>query len=151
MSHPLSGLAACVGEPAVHVEEPDVPTFREPGEASVDVPNDRKIRGVVAAREDGGEDDRGVRRFLKADVHDGLDAARDLFRALTRADVVRAREDDDDLGVHAVEFAVLQSPEDVLGGVGAPAEVGSVPAEEVHLPIGVGSAPKRRRSCPSGG
>ena len=56
---------------------------------------------------------------------------------------------DDHLRIHAIELAVLQAPEDVLDPVGAPAEVGGVPAEEVLLPVGeelriVGRAPAAR-------
>ena len=51
-------------------------------------------------------------------------------------DVVRAGEDDDHLRVHAIELAVLDAPEHVLDPVGAPAEVGRVPAGEVLAPVG---------------
>src|SRR4051794_24468115 len=37
--------------------------------------------------------------------------------------------------MHVVELAVLETPQDVLRSVGAPAEVGGVPAEEVLLPV----------------
>src|SRR3546814_14525773 len=51
------------------------------------------------------------------------------------ADVVGAGEEHDHLGVHAVEFTVLQTPENVLRAVGAPAEIAGVPAVEVRFPI----------------
>ena len=38
--------------------------------------------------------------------------------------------------VDAIEFAVVQPPEDILGHVGAPPEIGRIPAEEITLPAG---------------
>ena len=77
---------------------------------------------------------------MTAEVDEGFHSAGDVgdLRLVRRlaAEVVRAGEDHDDLGVDAVEFAVGETPEDVLNAVGTPAEVGGVPAEEILFPIG---------------
>ena len=113
-------------------------------------------RHVVVAREDGCQDD-GRRGGLR--LHD----AQDCFETPVdvghlgvvasgrhgRAHVVGTGEQNDDLWVDAVQFAVFQAPQDVLHGVGAPAEIGRIPAEEILLPVGqqlgvVGCAPAAR-------
>src|SRR5690606_40745216 len=85
------------------------------------------------------QDDRRTGSLPAADVDDRLDPPHDAFHlggtAGLTSDVVRAGENDDDLRVHAVELAVLEAPEDVLGPVAAPCEVGGVPAVERLAPV----------------
>jgi hypothetical protein len=74
-----------------------------------------------------------------AGAQQGRDASWDLGNQLLvpalRADVVGAGQDDHDLWVDPVQFAVLDPPEDVLDAVSAPAEVPRVPAVEVLVPV----------------
>ena len=85
------------------------------------------------------QDDRRARRLRAAAIQDRLDARRDVcdFRFPTRlaADVVRARQDDDDLRVDLVKLAVVETPQDVFHAVRAPAEVRRVPPEEIRPPV----------------
>ena len=100
----------------------------------------RHHRGVVVAREDGGQDDRRRGRLLPASVDDRLEAPGDVGHlglvAGLLADVVGAGEEHDDLRVDAVQLAVLQAPQDVLRPIPAPAEVAGIPAVEGLLPMG---------------
>src|SRR5207247_4686266 len=92
-------------------------------------------------------------RLSAACVQNRFDPARDIVdrRGGRRyaPNVVRAGEHDDDLRVDAVELTVLEPPQDVLRLVGAPSEIGSVPAEEILRPVReelriVGGAPAPR-------
>src|SRR5262245_59330972 len=74
-----------------------------------------------------------LRRQRSTSARKSSDDVRNLLVAAgLRADVVRAGEDDDHLRVDAVELTVLEAPEHVLNLVGTPAEVRSVPPEEVR-------------------
>jgi hypothetical protein len=66
-------------------------------------------------------------------LDDGGDAVGDLLGAMA-AGVVRADHEDGDLGGDAVEFAVLDAPEDVLGLIAADAEVGGLQGTEGFVP-----------------
>src|SRR6185369_4763456 len=98
-----------------------------------------ELRAVVARENRGETDGRAGSLLLESPQH-GLDATGDVLglrvAAGLRADVVGAAEEDDDLGIHAVQLAVVEAPKYILECVGAPAEVGDVPAEEVLLPVG---------------
>ena len=95
-------------------------------------------RHFVVARENAGQHDRGVGRLGLHDAQDGLQAPGDIrSRSPGRiANVVRARQQNDDLGIHSVQFAVVETPEDVLDLIGAPSEIGRIPTEEILFPIG---------------
>ena len=89
--------------------------------------------GLLAAGEDGEQEDLGPGQLLAERRDDGLDALGDLVGGVG-AGVVGADHQDDDLGADAVELAVLDPPEDVLGAVAADAEVGRVAGAVVPLP-----------------
>src|SRR6185295_8494394 len=55
-------------------------------------------------------------------------------RAVT--DIIRAGQQYNHFWVDAVEFTIFEAPQDVLNGVGAPAEIRRVPTEEVLFPVG---------------
>ena len=128
-----------VGEASVDVQVADRLAVRQFRQVGVDAIDGRHDRAVVA-REDAHEDDRGSGSLLTAEVDQGGEAARDVgdLGVITGllADVVGSAEQHDDLGVHAIQFAVLQPPEHVLGVVCAPAEVAGIPAAEVLVPMG---------------
>ena len=77
------------------------------------------------------------------DAQDPLDAAGDLRDFCIGAccgsgiaHIIRAGEQHDHFRIHSIEFAILQTPENVFGLVGSPAEVGDVPTKEVLFPVG---------------
>jgi hypothetical protein len=108
------------------------------GVDAVDLGHDCRI---VVARKYGSHDDHGVGRLRPHEGDDGLQALRDILdrgidiRRHAAPDIISAGEQNDHFGVEAVEFTVLQAPEDVLDPICTPAEIGSVPAEEVGLPV----------------
>ncbi len=57
-----------------------------------------------------------------------------ISSAVALSGVIRADHEHDHLGLDAVELAVLDSPEDVLGPVAADAEIGRVPGPVEPLP-----------------
>ena len=150
VQHTLDDSAVLAGEAVVDVEKPHLRPIRDPGEPGVDLRDGGHDRQVVVARKDGRQDDRRVRRLLTAEIDDRLHTPHDLgdrcLIAGLRAHVVGAGQQDDHLGIDAIELAVLEPPQDVLRAVRAPAEVGRIPAVEVLLPVGdevgvVGRAP----------
>lgn len=96
---------------------------------------DHRVRGVVldalcvgvvrAAGEDPQEQDLRLGEPGPQLFDDGGDAVGDLFGRV-RAGVVGADHDDGELGLNAVDVAVVEPPEDVLGAVAADAEVDGV-------------------------
>src|SRR3954464_6465416 len=136
--HPLEKPTIGIRELVVHVEIAQ-PAVGEARELRVDPTNLRHHGHVVVTRENAGEDDRRVGRFTSTDVDERAQTARDIrdcgFVAWLRSDVVRSREHDDDLRVHTIELAMFEAPENVLDLVGAPSEVGGVPAEEIRPPV----------------
>ena len=71
-------------------------------------------------------------------AHNGLQALShicgervDAFGRNSVADIVRAGQQHDHFRIDAVQFAVFETPEDVLDAIGAPTEIGRIPAEEV--------------------
>ena len=106
----------------------------EAGEVEVDFVDDGHQGRVVVARENAGDDDGGLGRLGAHDAQDRLKSEGDVFRRCS-AEVVRARLQDDDLWIDAVQLAVFEAPEDVLNPIGAPAEIAGVPAEKVGAPV----------------
>src|SRR5690348_2658085 len=51
------------------------------------------------------------------------------------ANVVGSGEQDDNFGIHSIEFAVVQAPKNVFGLIRTPTKIGGVPAEEVLFPV----------------
>ena len=104
-----------------------------------------RIGNHLAAREDGEQQHLGRRRFGADRLDDGGDAVGDLLGGVA-AGVIGADHEDGDLGLDAVEFAVLDAPEDVLGAVAADAEVGGLhEADEGFIPdrLGIFAASRR--------
>ena len=57
--------------------------------------------------------------------------------ALASAQTVRELfETDPDFRIYAVQFAVVETPQNVLRCVGAPSEIAGIPSEKVLLPVG---------------
>ena len=104
------------------------------------------VGGFFAAREDGHENDMGVRTAFLVFRDRYFDAIGDFIGAILSA-IVGADHQDDDFWVHPVNLSVVQPPEDVLNGVRAPAEVGRVPAVEMLFPVS--QQPGGSRSLPS--
>ena len=100
--------------------------------------------GLLAAGEDAQEQDLGLGQPLPQLLDDRRDALGDLL-GRGRAGVVRADHQHDDLRLDAVELAVLDTPEDVLGPVAADAEVGRVPGPVEPLPDVIIIPPLRDR------
>ena len=67
------------------------------------------------------------------------------------AEVVGAPHEDDDFGVYAIEFAVIETPEDVLQRIASPAEVGGVPAVKGVFPVDEEFRVVRRSPAPGDG
>jgi hypothetical protein len=137
--HAVQEPPVLIGELAIDVKVTDLPAVRQARDVRVDPIDGWHHRHVVVARKDGGEDDRRLRRLLLADVHNRSQAPRDLchLRSVARlgAHVVGPGQNHNHLGVDAVELAILEAPEDVLCLVGAPSEVGRIPAEEILTPV----------------
>ena len=132
--HAVVQSAILVGQFVVDVEIPDLLAVGESGKVLIDSVDHRhdtgRIAGVVVTREYAREDDRGLGRLLAADRQHGFhpcghlhDPGIVISSKRLIADVVGAGEDDDDLGLHIVQLAVVEPPEDVLNGVAAPANV----------------------------
>ena len=128
-----------IGKSVVYVEEANRLPVGKPGDVVVDAIDGGDHRHAVVARENRGENNRRVRRFLPAKIDERLDAFGNVgnFIVVARVatNVVRAGKYDDDLGVDVVEFAIFQSPEDVLDRIPAPAKVGGIPTKKVLFPI----------------
>ena len=139
--HAVEQLAVLVRELAVDIQIADPLAVGKPGQIGIDLVDRGHDRQVVVSGKDGGGDDNRVGGLLLHHSQDGCETARDVLHlgivAPGRhpgAHIVRSGEQDDDLRMDAVQFAVLQSPEDVLSGVCAPSEIGRVPAEKVLRP-----------------
>ena len=85
-------------------------------------------------------------------MHNRLQASRNIGRSRISirrsrriANVVRAGEQNDDLGVDSVQLAILQTPEDVLRSIPAPSEISRIPAKEILFPIGQQTPDSRAR------
>ena len=151
--HAVEQLAIPIRQFVVDVQIPDPLAVGKFGQIVVDLVDRRHHRHVVVAREDARDDDGGVGSLCLHDVQDRLKAPGDIRDLVVIApggrgiaDVIGAGEQDDDLRIDSVQLSIVEAPEDVLSGVGAPSEVGRVPAEEVLLPVGqqfriVGSSP----------
>jgi hypothetical protein len=137
--HAVEEPAVLVSESIVDVEEPHGPSIGQPREIVVDPPDRRHHRHVVVAWKDGGEDDGRLWRFAAARRENRREGAGDLRHGgvgpRRAADVVRPGQQHDHLGMDAVQLALLEAPQDVLCLVGAPPEIGRVPAEEVLRPV----------------
>jgi len=90
-------------------------------------------RPVRPPRKNSQQQDFGLRVGGFEFLDDGGVARDDLVVGVA-AEVVGADHHDEDLGLHAVELAIFQAPQDVLGAVAADAEVFGVPARELFLP-----------------
>lgn len=131
-------VAAGIGQFIVDVQIPHffaIGKFRDIVVNFVDGGN----HGGWGARKNPGQDDGGVGRLLLANVEYGLDTFCDVLdlgiAPRTAADVIDSRQDDDDLWVDPVEFAVIETPEDILNQVGAPTKVRGIPAVEIGCPV----------------
>ena len=151
--HPVEQPAGVVCELVVHVQVPHRGAVRHPREIQVDPVDLRHHRHVVVAREDRRHNDGGLRRLAAARVDHGPQAACDV-RGLVGtagldADIVGAGKDHDHLGIHAVQLAVDEPPQDVLDPIGAPPEVRGIPSVEAGAPVGqqfriIGGSPSPR-------
>jgi len=154
--HPIEESAVAISEFVVDVQIPDLPAVGDFREIAVDAVNNGHEAHVVVSWEERRHNDRRRRRLGLEKTHNRLDASRDILcprfgiamhRRIT--DVICAGEQNDDFGIHSVEFAVLQPPENILCLIGAPSEISRVPTEEILFPIGqqlriVGGAPAPR-------
>ena len=159
--HPIEESAVVIGEFVVDVQIPDLLTVSDFGEIAVDPVNDGHEAHVVVSWKESRHNDRRRGRLGLDHSHNRLKASRDIvcphigiIMHRRIADVICAGEQNDDLGIHSVEFAVLQSPENILCLIGAPSEISRVPTEEILFPIGqqlriVGGAQRRVIESPS--
>ena len=104
--------------------------------------------GLLAAREDGEQQDLRRRRSLVDRRADGLDAGGDLVGRVER-DVVGADHQHHHLRRHALELAVLQAPEHVLRAIPPVAEIDDAAAGEEAVPLlDAGAAASDRLAAP---
>ena len=102
-------------------------------------------RGIVfeagAARENGQEEDLGVGKLF-VDASDDLALAGGDFFGAVVVGVIGANQEDDDFGSDAIEFTLVDSPDDVLGLIATDAKVGGLVWAEVMIPNvrGIGPA-----------
>ncbi len=89
--------------------------------------------GLLAAGEDAEQQDLGLGRRCRSSSTMALIPCA-ISSAVAELGVVGADHEHDDLGLDAVELAVLDPPEDVLGPVAADAEIGRVPRPVEPLP-----------------
>lgn len=118
--------AVGVEEGLVDVEVENGFSIRQRGEEGVDllVELQELVAGAIGAGEDGKENDFGVWQLGAELIHDEANAVgRDLRRVLAVAGVVGADENNDGFRGDAIDLAVAQAPEDILGFVGAVAKV----------------------------
>ena len=138
-SHALEQGAVFIGKFVVDVEEANRLAVGKLSDAVVNPIDRGDHRDAIVARENRGENNRRVRRFLPAKIDERLDAFGDVGNfgvvAGVAPNVVGAGKYDYDLRVYVVEFAIFQPPEDVLDCIPAPAKVGGVPTKKVLLPI----------------
>ena len=97
-------------------------------------------RRLLAPGENAEQQDLGLGQPLAQLMHDGGDSLGDLV-GRAAAGVVGADHQHDDLGLDALELAVLNPPEDVLGPVAADAEVGRLARAVEPLPRFLGAVP----------
>src|SRR5271170_2097141 len=141
--HSVKEPAVTVGQLVVDVQIPDLPAVGDLGEIAIDPVYDRNEVHVVVSWEDTNDNDRRRGRLGLNQLYNRLKTSRDIVSPCVGAtghrliaDVIRPGEQNNDLGIYSVEFAVLEPPENVLRLIGAPAEVRRVPAEEALPPIG---------------
>lgn len=131
VAHDFFGKRAVFFEEfVVGIEEGDDGIFRELGlEEGVELLNLGAVGivGAEATREDAHEDDFGAGGFFEQSFEDFVDGVGDLGGGVDGGfafgEIVGADVDDDDFGLEAVEFTVLEAPEDVLGAIPAEAEI----------------------------
>jgi len=141
--HAFEELAVFVGQLVIDVEVSDFLPVRKLRKVRIDFVDSSNDRDVVVAGKDCRQDDRGVGRLRAHDIESGLETFRDVrnfcvvaARRHCPADIVGTGQEHDDLRIYAVQFAVVQAPQNILNGVGTPAEVGGIPSEEILFPVG---------------
>jgi hypothetical protein len=134
----------------VHVQESSLFPIRESRDVVVNVIDRGDRRHVVVARKDGRQHNRRVGCLSTAEVEDRLDASRrvlnDVRASWLSPDVIRSGQYDDNLWRDPIEFAILESPENILGAIRAPSKICGIPSEEIRGPVSekfwiVGRAP----------
>ena len=154
--HPIEEFPICIGEFVVDIQIPDLLTVGNVGKIAVDPINDRHEAHVVVSWEDPGHYDCRRGRLGLDQSDDRLKASRDIVcprsgisvnRCIT--DVICAGKQNDDLGIDSVEFAVFQSPENILCVISDPPEISRVPTKEILFPVGqqfriIGGTPAAR-------
>ncbi len=124
----LRNLDIRAEENMVDVQKRNHLSVVEFGDAIVDFMDGIHLRRSIAgpiAWKDSQQEDFGFGTFGAHFSNDLLHAFGNLIRRIVFA-VVGADHEDDDLGVDAVNFAVLDAPDDMLGAISADTEIGSV-------------------------
>ena len=140
--HAFVELACGIGQLSVDVQVANSAAIGHCGKVAIDAVDFRHDRHVVVTGEDACHNDHGIRCLRLHRVNDCFEASCDFLNGRVDAggryrvaDVVGAGQQHNYLRIDAIEFAVFETPEDVLDAVGAPAEIARVPAEEVLRPV----------------
>ncbi len=138
--HPVEEHVVLVGEFVIDIQIADGLAVCELRKILVNPVDHRHHRHVVVARENSHQNDRCSWRFRAHDIEDCLETLRDIRRArivsIRRgpvADVIRSGKQNNYFGIDAVQFTVVETPEDVLGCIRPPAKIRRIPSEEILL------------------
>ena len=153
--HSFEQMAFRIREFRVDVEVANGFAIGDMGEVLVDLINKGNDCEVIVSGENCSGNDGRTWGLFATESEQRLQAAGNVLYLIGAtglgAHVVNAGEEDDDLWVYTIEFAMLQAPEDVLDSIGAPTEIGGVPPEEIGSPVfpqgsvlGVGGSPTAR-------
>jgi hypothetical protein len=103
------------------VEVDDLFAIGEGGELGVHFANG--VHDGAGSRKDGTQNDLGVRQALFEFGEDGFDAKDGVLGRLAAAHIVGANHEHRNLRLYALDLAILQAPQDILGAVAALAEI----------------------------
>ena len=138
----------------IHIQKADRLSIGQMDQICVDPVYSGHGGHVIVSGKESGQKDRGVRGLCPAYAHQRLNSSGRFgyggILPLLRPHVISSGQNDDDFRVDAVEFPILQTPQDVLDSVRAPAEIARIPAEEVFVPILSAVPHTAGRRLPSG-
>ena len=138
-------IALGVQEPGAEIHEEDILAVSQGREEFVHLVNPFAdgVLGRCSTGKDREQKDLGVRMLRPNGLHDLFDAGSNPFRLLVAVttEIVGADHDHDDLRMDAVEFAVLQTPENLLGRLSGNAQIQRLPWREARIAVGSMSRP----------